>query len=68
MLRLHPKFCVLENLTLTRLEQEQEAAMAKLRMEISKQDENKELSEEEIQEKSEIEARGRQVYDPSEKT
>ena len=68
MLRLHPKFCVLENLTLTRLEQEQEAAMAKLRMEISKQDENKELSEEEIQEKSEIEARGRQVYDPFEKT
>ena len=51
MLRLHPKFCVLENLTLTRLEQEQEAAMAKLRMEISKQDKNKELSEEEIQEK-----------------
>ena len=67
VLKLHPKFCVLENLTRTGLEQEQEAALAKLRMEINKENEQKGMTEEEIQESQEDEARGRQVFDPSDK-
>ena len=58
VLRLHPKFCVLENLTLTRLEQKQKAVMAMLRMEISKQQKNKEFNGKEIHRKSENETRG----------
>ena len=67
-LKLHPKFCVLENLTKTNLEQEQEAAMAKLRMEITKELEQAEMSKEEIQENQEYEAESRQAYDPCEKS
>ena len=64
VLRLHPKFCVAEKFQPIQFEQEQEAALAKLRMEFRKQEENKELSEEEVQECEEFEALCRQVYDP----
>ena len=58
----------MENLTKTNLEQEQEAAMAKLRMEITKELEQAEMSKEEIQENQEYEAESRQAYDPCEKS
>ena len=42
--KLHPTFCVLENLTRTGLEQEQKAALAKLRMEITKGSEQENMT------------------------
>ena len=68
MLRLHPKFCLIGNLKLTDLEHEQEAALAKMRMEISKEQEQEELNEEEKYINQEIEAKARQVFDPVDKT
>ena len=67
VLTLHPKFCIVDKLTRQEFEHEQETALAKLRMEISKEKENKDLDEQEVQENQEVEARGRQVYDPVEK-
>ena len=64
VLSLHPKFCILEKLTRQEFEHEQEQALAKLRMEISKEAENDDLTEEEIKENQEVEARARQVFDP----
>ena len=67
MLRLHPKFCIPERINIVSFEHEQESAFAKLRMEFKKQEENQDLSEEEIQECDEFEARIRQVFDPETK-
>ena len=64
VLKLHPKFCVTEKVKPIQFEQEQEAALAKLRMEYRKQEENQELTEEEIVESEEFEAMCRQVDDP----
>ena len=67
VLKLHPKFCIIDKLSRQEFEQEQEAALAKLRMEINKEEENKDLTNEEIIENQEIDAKGRQVFDPVEK-
>ena len=68
VLKLHPKFCVLTSLQESQFEHEQEAALAKMRMEINKDEENKNLTEEEIKETQEFEAYTRQVYDNNDKT
>ena len=64
VLKLHPKFCIAERISAVSFEHEQESAFAKLRMEFKKQEENQDLSEEEIQECEEYEAKIRQVFDP----
>ena len=46
-LKLHPKFCILDKLTNSDFEHEQEAAFAKLRMEKTKDEEYSEMDEEE---------------------
>ena len=79
VLKLHPKFAILPRLQEGGLDVDEEMANAKLRMQISKEmeerkDQNKEMIEEE-EEKSEeekvadleLEARTRQVFDPVEK-
>ena len=50
VLKLHPKFCVMNKLQEVEFEQEQEASLAKMRMEIAKEEENSELTTEEIRE------------------
>ena len=67
VLQLHPKFCVVDKLSEQEFEQEQEAALAKLRMEIAREDEYSEMTQEEIVKAQELEAKTRQVYDPCEK-
>ena len=67
VLKLHPKFCVIDRLQEVEFEQEQEASLAKMRMEIAKEEENSELTVEEIQEKQELEAANRQVFDSFDK-
>ena len=67
ILKLHPKFCIEENLKMSDLEHEQESALAKLRMEINKEKENSELTQEEAEINLENEARGRQVFNPVDK-
>ena len=57
----------MDKLSEQEFEQEQEAALAKLRMEITRENEYSEMTQEEIIEAQEIEAKTRQVYDPSEK-
>ena len=64
ILQLHPKFCVVGQLNETNFEHEQEAALAKIRMEITKDEENQDLTPEEIKEDEEFTARTRQVFDP----
>ena len=49
VLKLHPKFCVVGHLKEPEFEHEQEAALAKVRMEVAKQEENQELTQEETQ-------------------
>ena len=66
-LKLHPKFCVLNNLNVIEFEHEQEAALAKMCMEITKDEENKDLTDEEKMENEEFEAYTRQVYDNQDK-
>ena len=67
VLTMHPKFCIVDKLVLSDFEHEQEAALAKLRMEIVQEQEHEGLTPEEIQEVQESEARTKQVYDPLEK-
>ena len=67
VLKLHPKFCVLDRLQEVEFEHEQEASLAKMRMEIVKEQENKELTEQEVQENEEFEAITRQVYNNTDK-
>ena len=55
VLKLHPKFCVVGHLEEIQFEQEIEAALVKLRMEYRKQEENKELTQEEIMKNEEFE-------------
>ena len=63
VLQLHPKFCIPDNLQETQFEQEQECCLAKLRMELTKDEENTGLTQEEIQENEIYEAKSRQVFD-----
>ena len=67
VLTLHPKFCVLDRLQEVEFEHEQECSLAKMRMEIQKEQENSDLTSEEIQENQEYEAAARQVYDSTDK-
>ena len=67
VLTLHPKFCILDKLTHSDFEHEQEAAFAKLRMEKTKDEEYSEMNKEEIEEAQEVDAKSRQVYNPSDK-
>ena len=67
VLKLHPKFCIVGQLQEVSFEHEQESALAKLRMEFRKSEENKDLTQEEIENCEEIEARCRQVFDPETK-
>ena len=64
---LHPKFCVLDRLQEVVFEHEQECSLAKMRMEIQKEQENSELTQEEKQYNQEFEATARQVFDSSDK-
>ena len=47
ILKLHPKFCIVGQLQEISFEHEQESALAKLRMEFRKSEENKDLTPEE---------------------
>ena len=67
VLKLHPKFCVTGRLQEQDFEHEQQAALAKVRMEMVKIQEQTEMTQEEIQEEQELEAKTRQVFDPLEK-
>ena len=67
VLKPHPKFCVVGHLEEVHFEQEIEAALTKLRMEYRKQEENRELTQEEIEESEEFEARSRLVFHPEDK-
>ena len=67
VLMLHPKFCVTDRLQEINFESEQESSFAKLRMEISKEIENSELTPEQIAENEEFEAVTRRVYDDKNK-
>ena len=67
VLQLHPKFCIVNQLQEVLFEHEQESALAKLRMEFRKSEENKDLTREEIENCEELEARCRQVFDPENK-
>ena len=64
VLKLHQKFAVLENLRKGGLESEQEASLAKVRIEIEKESEDEGYSEEDMDRMNEIEAESRQVFDP----
>ena len=64
VLKLHPKFCIVEKLQEITFEHEQEVALAKLRMEFRKHEENQELTQEEVENSEELEARCRQVFNP----
>ena len=64
ILRLHNKFFVIGNLQQGDLDSEQEASLAKIRMEINKEKENEEFTPLERKEMEEIEAEERMVYNP----
>ena len=67
ILRLHNKLSVLENLKPGGLDPEQEAAVAKLRMEKVKEKEYEGFSPEEREELEMIDSKARMIYDPLEK-
>ena len=64
ILKLHNKFSVIGNLQQGDLDSEQEASLAKIRMEINKEKENEEFTPLERKEMEEIEAEERMVYNP----
>ena len=64
ILKLHNKFSVIGNLQQGDLDGEQEASLAKIRMEINKEKENEEFTPLERKEMEEIEAEERMVYNP----
>ena len=68
VLKLHPKFCVTGVLDEVEFEHEQEAALAKVRMQVTKEKEQEDLTSEEIQLEEDLEAKTRQVYNPIEDT
>ena len=59
--------CIVDKVVLSDFEHEQEAALAKLRMEIVQEHEHEDLTNAEIQEVQESDAKTRQVYDPLDK-
>ena len=67
ILRLHNKFSVLENLKPGGLDADQEASIAKLRMERVKEKEQEGFTVEEKLELDEIDAKARMAFDPKEK-
>ena len=78
VLRLHPKFAVIEDLEAGGIEFDQELAFAKTRIQISKEleemidDENgeaqqHEMTEEDRKKDAELEAKSRQIFDPVER-
>ena len=72
VLKLHPKFSVMQNLVEGGLDFEQEIAYAKLRMELGKEIEERkedatEMTEEEKEVTEELDAKSRQVFDPMDK-
>ena len=67
ILRLHPKFSVMGNLKPVDLDGEQEASLAKIRMEMMKEKELKEYTPLERKENEEIEAEGRMVFNPKDR-
>ena len=72
VLKLHPKFAILSRLTRGGLDLDEEIANSKLRMQLSKEIEDKKreekakevIEEKDMLEEIELEARGRQVFDP----
>ena len=64
VLKMHPKFCVVDKISSTDFEHEQETALAKMRMEITREAELEGLTQEQVAEVQEQEAVCRQVYDP----
>ena len=67
VLKLHTKFALLENLKPGGLDAEQEASIAKLRMETNKEKEYEGYTKEERIESELIEAENRMVFDPRER-
>ena len=74
VLRLHPKFSVIQQLPEDALDLDGELAFAKVRMQISKETEEKidgdaiEITEEEQEKLDELGAQCRQIFNPIEKT
>ena len=67
VLKLHNKFSVLENIKKGEIDGDQEASIAKLRMEKVKDEEYEGYTEKERKEDENITAQGRMIYDPCEK-
>ena len=76
VLRLHPKFALLQNLDMEEMEWDLELGFAKLRYQLSKEEgeklgndgiegEEEEINEEEAEKLEEVEARARQIYSMS---
>ena len=70
-LKLHPKFSVIQPLPEDALDLEKELAFAKLRMQLSKENDESlddedeiEITDEEQEKIDEIEAKSRQIFDP----
>ena len=67
VLKLHPKFSVLEDLKPGGLDSAQEASLAKLRMEKENKKKYEDFTEEERKEDEEAEAYNRMIYNPKER-
>ena len=67
VLKLHNKFSVLENIKKGGIDGDQEAAIAKLRMEKTKDEEYEGYTEEERKEDEILNAQNRMIYDPCER-
>ena len=68
VLKLHVKFSIMENLKEGDLDGEQEASIAKQRMEIEKDKKYEDYTLEERKEDEEIEAMGRMIFNPEERS
>ena len=68
VLKLHTKFSVMENLKRGGLDIEQEASIAKLRMEIEKEKEYDGYTTEEKRESEKLDSEGRMIFDPKSRT
>ena len=66
VLKLHNKFSVIGNLHKGDLDDEQEASLAKIRMEKSKEMENEDYTTQEKEQQEELEAEARMVFNPRE--
>ena len=66
VLKLHPKFGVVGRLQEAEFELEQQVTLAKLRMQLTKDKEQENMTSEEVEEDEELESKTRQVFDPVE--